>query len=361
MTLAYKLVSFLGSPFVNGNTRDKINFSAEEKLNLYKIAYNNKVGLFFLQRLKDIGDLSPLDDKYALDMERYDETLRTATNLSSIISEFTNEFALFKFLKPYPHTPSDVDVLFFLSKNNYVKTVDYLLNNGYFKIDECPSQAVVYDLRGGYEQMDTRTVGGKKGGKYYIDLYKEVSASHFIYMDKEKLQPYITSVNINGKRIQTLLPEADLVVVLTHSIVPEQLFTLGDYYSALYYIRQMDTYQLDKLIQIFSENKVTKVANASLTIISFIHKKIHGFVPDKINYLLETICSDSMYANKFMSDDFDLPYRYNNLTLISVIFERMMSKNGLKSIFIQGVHMLNPRLAKWVIYNIIWRRKRETY
>jgi len=262
--------------------------------------------------LQDIGELSPLEDIYALDMERYDETLRTAVNLSSTISEFTNEFAIFKFLKPYPHTPSDVDVLFFLTKKDYFKTVDYLLNNGYFKIGECPSQVVVYDLRGGYEEMDTRVVDGKKGGKYYIDLYNEVSASHFIYMDKEALQPYITSVNIDGKKIQTLLPEADLAVVLTHSIVPEQLFTLGEYYSALHYIKQMDTHQLDNLIQIFSENKVTKAAKASLTIISSIHKKMHDFVPDKVDYLLERMGSDSTYANIFASGDFNLTYRYDD-------------------------------------------------
>lgn len=362
MNLTYKLVSFLGSPFVKDLAANEISFSAEEKLGLYKIAYRNKIGLFFLQRLKDTGQLSPLGDKYTLDMERHNETLRTAINLSRTISEVTSDFAIFKFFKPYPHTPSDVDALFFLSKKHFSKTVDCLLNNGYFKIGECPSQVVVYDLRGGYEQMDTRTVDGKKGGKYYIDLYKEVSASHFIYMDKETLQPYITSVNIDGKKIQTLLPEADLAVVLTHSIVPEQLFTLGEYYTALYHIKQMDTHELDKLIQIFSENKVTKAAKASLTIIGAIHKRVHGFVPDKVNYLLERMGSDSTYANIFMSGDLNnLPYRYDVSTLVNVIFERMRSRNGLKSVFIQGACMLDPRLMKWVVYNIIFRRRRETY
>ncbi len=361
MNLNYKLVSFLGSPFVKEGTSSEISFSDEEKLELYKIAYNNKVGLFFLQRLKDTGQLSPLEDKYASDMERYNETLITAMNLSSAISEYTGDFAIFKFFKPFPNTPSDVDALFFLSKKDYFKTVDYLLNNEYCKIGECPSQVVVYDLRGGYGQMDKRTVGGKKGGKYYIDLYKEVSASHFIYMDKEKLQTYIISIDVDGKKMQTLSPEADLAVVLTHSIIPEQLFTLADYYTALYYIKQMDTQELDKLIQIFSENKVTKVAKASLTIISLIHKKMHDFIPDKVNYLLERMGSDPTYANIFASGDLYLPYRYDVSTLVNVIFERMRSRKGLKSMLIQGVCMLDPRLMKWVVYNIIQRRKRETY
>ena len=361
MDLSYKLVSFLGSPFVKEDASSEITFSDEEKKELYRIAYNNKVGLFFLQRLKDIGELSPLEDTYALDMERYNETLKTAINLSSAISEYTSDFAIFKFLKPYPHTPSDVDVLFFLSKEDYFKTVDYLLNNGYFKIGECPSQVVVYDLRGGYEQMDRRTDGGKKGGKYYIDLYNEVSASHVIYVDNETLTEHKIRVACPEGPIQTLNGIADLAVVLTHSIIPEQLFTLGDYYTALYYIQRMDKSALNKLAQIFKENNITRAGIASLSVISTVHEKVYGFVPEKISYLMEEIGWNPKISGESIPKDFALPYRYSVSTLIKVLAERMRNKNGLKSILTQGVCMLDPRLMKWVFYNIILRRRRETY
>ena len=361
MNLTYRLVSFLGSPFVEGVASNEISFSAEEKLELYKIAYNNKVGLFFLQRLKDTGQLSPLEDKYALDMERYNETLITAMNLSSAISEYTRDFAIFKFFKPFPNTPSDVDALFFLSKKDYFKTVDYLLNNEYCKIGECPSQVVVYDLRGGYEQMDKRTVGGKKGGKYYIDLYNEVSASHVIYVDNETLIGHKIKVDCQGGAIQTLDPIADLVVVLTHSIIPEQLLTFADCYTTLYYIQKMDEKELNKLAQIFRENNITKAGIASLSVISTLHEKVYGFTPDKIIYLMEEMGWDSKRGSKIIPGDLALPYRYDLSTLFKVLAERMKNKNGLKSIFTQGVCMLDPRLMKWVVYNIIQRRKREMY
>ena len=361
MNLSYKLVSFLGSPFVKDVASREIKFSDEEKKELYRIAYNNKVGLFFLQRLKDIGELSPLEDTYALDRVRYDETLRTAINLSSAISEYTSDFAIFKFLKPYPHTPSDVDVLFFLSKEDYFKTVDYLLNNGYFKIGECPSQVVVYDLRGGYEQMDKRTESGKEGGKYYIDLYNKVSASHVIYVDNETLDGHKIKVDCQGGAIQTLDPIADLTVVLTHSIIPEQLFTLGDYYTALCYIQKMDKEGLNKLAQMFRDNNITRAGITSLSVISSLHEKVCGFVPDKIGYVMGEMGWNPKVGGEISSTDFALPYRYSVSTLIKVLAERMKNKNGLKSILAQGVCMLDPRLMKWVVYNIILRRKRETY
>lgn len=361
MNLTYKLVSFLGSPFVKEDTSSEISFSDKEKLELYKVAYNNKVGLFFLQRLKDTGKLSPLEDKYALDMERYNETLITAMNLSSAISEYTRDFAIFKFFKPFPNTPSDVDALFFLSKKDYFKTVDYLLNNEYCKIGECPSQVVVYDLRGGYEQMDKRTVDGKKGGKYYIDLYNEVSASHVIYVDNETLIGHKIKVDCQGGAIQTLDPIADLVVVLTHSIIPEQLLTFADCYTALYHIQKMDEKELNKLAQIFRENNITKAGIASLSVIGMIHEEVYGFVPDKIGYLMEEMGWNPKIKGEVISDDFALPYRYNVSTLFKVLAERMKNKKGLKSILTQGVCMLDPRLMKWVVYNIVLRRRRETY
>jgi hypothetical protein len=348
MSLSYKLVSFLGSPFVKEDAPSEIKFSDNEKKELYENAFNNKVGLFFLQRLKDIGELSPLDDKYALDMERYKATLRIAIDISSAISGFTSDFALFKFLKFYPHTPSDVDVLFFLSKKDYFKTVDYLLNNGYFKICECPSQI---------------TVGENKNAKdgEYIDMYNEVSASHVIYVDKEPLSEHKIRVDCQGEMIPTLDPIADLAVVLTHSIIPEQLFTLGDYYTALYYIQKMDNEGLNRLALIFKESNITRAGVASLSVISAVHEKVHGFVPDKIGLLMEEIGWNPKTRGEISLTDFALPYRYSMSTVIKVLAERMRNRNGLKSILTQGVCMLDPRLMKWVVWNIIFRRKRETY
>jgi hypothetical protein len=112
MSLTHKLVSFLDWPPVKGGISAEIAFSDKEKKELYEFAYKNKVGLFFLQRLKDIGELSPLEDRYAVDMSRYKTTLRIAINVSAAISEFTRDFAIFKF-KFFPHTPGDVDILFF--------------------------------------------------------------------------------------------------------------------------------------------------------------------------------------------------------------------------------------------------------
>jgi hypothetical protein len=92
-----------------------------------------------------------------------------------------------------------------------------------------------------------------------------------------------------------------------------------------------------------------------------LHERVYGFVPDKVGYLMEEIGWNPKTRGESILNGFALPYRYTASTLIKVLSERMRNKNGLKSMLTQGVCMLDPRLMKWVVYNIIWRRKRETY
>lgn len=357
MNSTYKLTRFLGSPFA-GEEVPLVEIGPSEKESLYDLAYKNKIGLYFLEKLHETGNLSPLEDLYERDLNRYRETHNTAIRLSSKISEVTDAFAIFKFIKPYPHTPSDVDVLFFLPKTDFQRVVDYLTNNGYFQIGECPSQIVVYDLTGGYENLDRRLVGGKAGGKYYIDLYNNVSASHVVYINKEQLSELRTKYLWEGKELQILHPAAETLIILTHSIIPEQLFTLGDFYTALYAIHGMTNEELQQLSRLFIDNHIAKAGFASLNIISHLHEEIFGFVPGRIDDLMQNLgLEKGMEAPR----EIEMPYRYPLSVLTAVLLERMKNPTGFQSIMHQAVCMCNPRLLKWVMYNIVLRRTRETY
>ncbi len=360
MSSAYDLILFLGSPFVENNSND-LAFSDRKKKELYDLAYKNKIGLYFLDRLEKLGELSPLENIFELNMIRYTETCKTAALLTSKIKKITGDFAVFKFVKPYPHTPSDVDVLFNLSNEAYSETINKLLDDGYYKIGESPSQTVVYDLRGGYESMDRRVVNGKRGGKYYIDLYRDVSASYLIYITNYTVMDHIINYESEFGTIQTLHPLADLPIVLTHSIVPEQLFTLADYYTALSFINSMDWADMDRMLKLVRENNIIHAIAISLYLTSVLHRDVHGFVPDKIKYLLENLHYANVINKISFSVNHPLPYRHEPSLIVKVLLERMKNRIGLRSMINQMIHMGDPRLMKWVAYNIVLRRIRETY
>lgn len=356
--LQYKLIAFLGSPYIKKS--EVIFLSDEEKVEMHNIARKNKIGLFFLDKLKKENQLNLLEEQYNSDKIRYEETCKTAVEISSALSSITDEFAVFKFFKPFPHTPSDVDVLFFAPREIFYQVVDKLIAFGnYYRIGDSPSQVVVYDLRGGMENIDKRTVDGKRGGKYYIDLYENVSASHFVYINSETLWKYKID-NYDNSNIQTIDPIADLAVVLTHSIIPEQLYTLGDYYMTLNYINKMNENELDSLVELFKENNIKIAGLEPLRLTNAIHKKVHGVSIHKIDYLIEKLGGSK--NNDKLPNNFSLPYRYSISITIKVLFERMKNRKGFISIISQLSHtIVNPRLFRWVLYNIILRRTRETY
>jgi len=362
VNLSKQLAQILGTPFGDKQTSD-IVISDSLKEDLYNHAYKNKVGLYYLTELKNHGvNLGSLNDHYSRDFTRYEETYKTAVKLSSKLSSVTNNFALFKFLKPYPHTPSDVDVLLFQSETEFQSTVAYLLQNGYHEVATVPSQVCVYDLRGGYENLDARTVNGKSGGKYYIDLYNKVSASHVVYLNNDTLCKYIESVqNESYGSLQNLCPVADLPVVLSHSIIPEQLFTFGDFYTALNYINSMNAQEMQNCASIFKDNSMGQAGTASLQLICSLHDQLFGFIPEKLEGFGENL-GVNIQRCAGIKKSIDMPYRYSTSTLLSVLTERMKDKKGFESIISQVRHTISdPNLARWVLYNMVLRRTRKTY
>jgi len=359
MNLTIKLLKTIGSPFSSIALESVSN--SNEATKLYTLALKNKIGLLYLDALKKHREFRDFKSEYEKGYTRYTETLVTAINISKLLDSAGIDHVIFKFFKLYPNTPSDVDVLFLCSDDEYIKATEMLIRKGYYKIGETPSQTVVYDLRGGYDRMDKRTKGGKKGGIYYIDLYREAAASCIIYIDKEKLSKYVAKIDLDGEKIWALKPEAELAVTLMHSVFPEQLYTLADYYTSIYYLFGASKREVNNFINLVKENKVTIAIKSILRITAVLHKLAHGFVPEKIQEILIELGSGTPKANGFIENNFEAPYRHSMLTVVRVLLEKVQERRFRKSVVMQMGAMLNRSFGKEVIDDIIQRRKRETY
>jgi len=56
-----------------------------------------------------------------------------------------------------------------------------------------------------------------------------------------------------------------------------------------------------------------------------------------------------------------MPHRYSWATVIRTLLEMMKGEEFRRSMIAQTIHMMNPKFAKYVISQLIWRRERETY
>lgn len=357
MTSTLKLLRTIGSPFVPSS---ELAVSDGETNQLYQLAVRNKIGLLYLETLKGWGALGNLQSEYERGYLRYSETVATAARICAVLDAAGIDYVLYKFVKPYPSTPSDVDILFLGSDNDYRETLRMLFASSYFRLGAAPHQVIAYDLRGGIENMDTRLWGGKEGGVYYIDLYDEVAASHVIYVDKEHLRQYTADVELNGYQVRSLAPEADLAVGIAHSVIPEQLYTLADYYITLYCLDKMRETGITNFVAIIGADRLTLASRASLRMTAYFHQVAHGFIPEPLKSLADRLGVKDL-GEASSQGDCSAPYRFGVLTVAGALAEKLPSGKFIKSAVVQMVHMLNPRFGKRVAADLIFRRRRLTY
>jgi len=359
MNPTVKLLQAIGSPLAP-DALERVP-DDDEAPGLYAHARENKIGLLYLEALNKHGRLGGLQSEYDKGYFRYSETVVTAARLSQVIGSMGVEHAIFKFIKPYPSTPSDVDALFLGPINDYEEAVRGLLAGGYCKIGEAPHQVVVYDLRGGRDNIDVRTKDGKEGGIYYIDLYKEVGASHVIYMDKRKFRKAPTKANLNGNEFETLKPETEVAIAIAHSMLPEQLYTLADYYTTIHYLAASSREGIDDLVSVIRENNIVLAATCSLKIVASLHEAAHGFVPEQVLEALSRLTTKGPSWEKFGENGFTMPYRCSMLTLSRFLLEKMRESAFRRSLARQLMAMMDPRFGGRIVDDLIFRRKRETY
>ena len=358
MNRTVKLLKIIGSPFTPEQKKD-LPTNSDEALKLYAYATKNKIGLLYLESLKDQGKLEEfgLETKYQEEQKKHNEQSITAIRISELFNSFGVNYAIFKSIMPFPATPNDVDIIHFGSDDEFNKAAKIMLQSGYIEIKGSAdsSQREFHDAR------ECGHLNPHKKDIYDIDIYQKVAASYIIYLDKRKLEKYVTEVNRSNNQIKVLSPEAELVTVIIHSIIPEQLCTLFAYYPTLHYLAKMNSEEISRFTDITKENNATFAVKAHCSLVAELHKAAHGFVPEIIEGLLTKLGDETSERKKLLKNNFKMPHKYSLSVVARILLEKSKEAEFRRSVVKQMVYMLNPRLTKWVITNILWRRRRETY
>ena len=358
-TLTTRLLRTIGTPFASEQKQD-LPENRDEASNFYAYATKNKIGLFYLESLRDQGMLEEfgLVSEYQEEKKKHNEQLITASRISELFNSFGVNYAIFKSIMPFPATPNDVDIIHFGSDDEFERATETMLQSDYIEVkgQADADQRMFHDSRNGKLEPHPR-----EKDVYDVDFYQKISASYVSYLDKRKLEKYVVEMNISDNKLKVLQSEAELVAIIIHSIIPEMLCTLFVYYATLHYVERMNSEEINKFIGIAKENNVTLSLKAHFSLIAELHKAAHGFVPEKIEELLAELGDEKRERGILVQNDFKMPHRYSFLLVARILLEKAKESGFRRSAVKQIVYMLNPRLTKWVIYNIIWRRRRETY
>lgn len=357
MNLTLKLLRVLGSPFISDK---ELPENKDEALELYNYATKNKIGLAYLKSLKEQGKLEEfgLNLKYDEERKKHNEHSITRIRISELFNSYGVNYAIFKSIMPFPATPNDVDIIHFGSDDEYKKAAEIMLQSDYMEVEgqADAEQRMFHDARDGELSPHPH-----KKDVYDVDLYQQISASYVLYLDKRKLEKYVTEINISRNKFKVLRPEAELVTIIIHSIIPEMLHTLFVYYATLHYFAKMNSEGINKFIGIAKENNVTFSVKAHCSLVAELHNAAHGFIPEKIEGVMAELGDETREKGILLKNNFKMPHKYSLSAVARILLEKRKEEVFRKSAVKQAVSMLNPKLFKWVIYNIIWRRRRETY
>jgi len=358
MNHTIRLLRTIGSPFV---LEQELPGNKDEALQLYAYAVKNKIGLLYLEVLKNQGKLEEfqLVSNYEEEQKKHDEQVITAKRIAELLNSCGINYAIFKSIMPFIATPNDIDILHFGSDSEYKRAIEIMLRSNYIEVkgEADAQQCMFHDIRDG---CCPKPHPHDKDA-YDVDLYQKATASYIIYLDKRKLEKHITEIDMSGTQIKVLTPEAELVTVITHSVIPEQLFTLFTYYATLHYLARMNPEEISQFIHIAKENSVTFPVRAHCSLNAELHHVAHGFIPQKVEEVLAGLGNEANERKSLVKNNFKMPHRHSWLTVIRALLEKTKESEFRKSVPKQAINMLNPRLAKWVISEVILRRKRETY
>jgi len=360
MDQTIKLLKVIGSPFCENN-ENHLPLNEQEASYLYFYAKKNKIALYYLKSLeeRDLLETFGLKENFYKELENHRRQSTTAIRIAELFNIENIDYAIFKSLVPFPGTPNDVDIIHFGSSNEYERAVEVMLKSGYVevkgKVDT--EQRMFHDVKtGGYLNPHP-----EKKDVFDIDLYQKISASYTIYLDKKKMQKHICYTEFLGHRIRILKPEAELVAIIIHSIIPEMLCTLFVYYATLYHIDGMSYDEINEFLDIARENHVTFSIRSNFSVVAELHKAAHGFIPKKLEFILKKVNWNVNEKNILIKSVYIMPYKYSVSAVSRTLLDKFSDTEFKKSFMKQIIYMSNPKMAKWVINNIILRRQRETY
>lgn len=360
MNLTITLLKIIGSPFCE-NEEYILPKSKEEALALYDYAKKNKIGLLYLGSIyyREVLSEFGLDAAYHEELSKNNRQKITAERISEILNSVNAHYAIFKSIMPFNATPNDVDIIHFGSYKEYENIAKLICNSDFVEVkgEVDAEQRMFHDvLHGGYLIPHPT-----KKDEFDVDLYQKISASQLIYLNKSKLEDYITSAKIKTNNAKILLPEADLLTIIIHSIIPEMIFTLFVYYATLNYLAAMKEEDMNKFIKLVRNNYATFSVKSHLSLVAEMHQIVHGFVPTIIDRLLTEFGGATEERLDLVKDDFRMPYKYKITTVIKIIYEKSGENEFKQSIFRQIIYMMNIKHARWVFSELILRLKRDTY
>jgi hypothetical protein len=296
--------------------------------------YNNDAQLIESASLNKIGLLySIASNKASKEMVTRNELLIvTLKELSNVFSVNGLRYSIFKTIKPFPTTPSDVDVL--VNREDLQRAASLLEFSG-FQITTEDAYSITMQR-----------------GTMIVDLQLQPSVSNLPYISKEFLMRNIVLKHLDGFDVYNLSDEAEIIVVASHSLYKEQLFTLSDYYTITMLTERVA--DVDNLIELATLSNTLDALRIMAYLCSQVTEKAFGTSNLKICKLSEVLGAPSLGIRDIQ----ELPLKFPFSLVIRLLISRARKDKQLRQKILPAImRIVSPtQLGK-----LISHMTRKTY
>lgn len=297
-----------------------------------RIAKLNKIELLYLEILERYGRIGSWSSELDRLREKQQRILDLACFLGEIFDENDISYTLFKTLKPFPFSGSDVDVLI-ETPEDFLKAAKVLRNEDFVSA-ACLAQGVPST------NVFSTTLFRKDFG-VNADLQMEVAVSNLPYITKNALLKHAVTRRVQNCDLRTLDAESEMTVTACHAFYKEHMFTLADFYNVALSVKRDNITKLGELTRRTESN----AAVVSLLLwAEMVTVAVFGIDMINVNRLLTDLGGHPLASILLRNKNFKFPFKLSKsfvaLSLAHKVFKdkdtRASLVNALHSSFSQG-------------------------
>ncbi len=317
-----ELVRMIGLPGLRTKENDQ-NLQADDGSGrLTSLAELNKIGLLY----------SLASNKPSKELLARNELLNiTLKELGSLFSQNQISYCVFKTVKPFPTTPSDIDVL--VDPTHLGRATNLLESRG-FKITADDAYSTTLQK-----------------GNMIIDLQLQPSVSNLPYISKKFLMQNVVTRQLDGHEVKNLSDEAEIIVIASHSLYKEQMFTLSDYYSITLLSERVA--DIRRLVDLARSSNTIDALRITSYLCGQITNKAFG-ISTKINEISNALGESSYHVHSIQ----EMPLKFPFSLVIKLLIRRARKDRELRRMMLPAMmRIVSPSQLKKLVSHL----RRQTY
>ena len=268
-------------------------------------------------------------------LNHFERLVNNIIEISELLADFNH--CLIKTLRPYPEDTADIDILNLGSDEDYGKIVNVFRKVG------CQ-----------IEGQGPHSTGVKLPSGIIVDIYNEVSANRLVYLDKRKLLNYTKWIKLRGTYVKTLMPEADLLLLIAHSAIKEN-YTLANFLTALHHFHNGGKKFIDDFVSLVKENSLSTATRWFLSISLLLYAEVCKVNERNISMALSLLGSFYSGAWRSIKGKSFPPFTCDFITLCQIFREKLSEPIFVRSIYDQLFHSIKSDkfLARMITYKLL--------